>query len=208
MGPQGLAGPAGKDGATGPAGRDGTNGIDGAAGPAGKDGAAGPQGPAGPPGSGGSLATIQSLAGLPCTVAMCPGTTTFAFDPLTSAAQLTCVRFPGGNTLRIQGTQAVGTKLLFRGSIAFTSDVQGFGGPIEVTGGGKLPQPFDIPVGGLCTGQVVTVTVTLLGSSDPPLVLQGGSCAGAQFPAPSPGIETSRVMCVFTMDGNQALTIQ
>jgi hypothetical protein len=76
-GTPGPAGPQGPVGAQGPAGPQGNSGIQGPTGPKGDPGATGemgPQGPLGPPGpmgpqgaSGSGLASLDSLAGLPCT---------------------------------------------------------------------------------------------------------------------------------------------
>ena len=212
-GPAGPAGPGGKQGENGLDGKDGARGPEGPVGPAGndgargKDGATGPAGPPGPPGSGGgSLAAIDSLGGLPCTVAMCPGTTAFTFDPLTSLASLSCVRVPGNYTLHIQGTTSVGTKMRGAGDLLqFTSDVSGYGGTIPFRSQGQ-PAAFDLTTGNLCAGQTVAVTLTRFSSSDGgnPLLLQGGTCNQAAL---HPGAAFS-VTCVVTMNGDQTLTIQ
>ena len=57
-GPQGPAGPGGKEGPQGPAGPPGAQGPQG---PAGQPGAQGPQGPAGPPGPKGEPGSAQAL---------------------------------------------------------------------------------------------------------------------------------------------------
>lgn len=209
IGAAGPQGPAGKDGATGPAGPQGPQGV---AGKEGATGSMGPQGPSGPPGpqgpAGGGAISIAALAGLPCTVAMCPGVTSLAFDSLTSAAVFSCVRAPGPYTLRIQGSAAVATKL-GKSNLPFTSDIAGYSGelPIRGTGGGPASGPvaFDVPAAGLCVGQTVTVTLTTWRAV--PLVVTGGSCAAAILVSPTEA-EPVRVTCNFVMTGDQTLTIQ
>lgn len=176
----------------------------------------GPQGPAGPAGKDGAtgLATIQSLAGLPCTVAACPGTTVLSFDPLTSAVRLSCERAPGSLTLQIDGALSAATKMRQSPVFRFSSDVAGFEGDFAILNG-LTPVAFSESVGGLCIGQRVEVTVTRKeGDPRSPLVLQGGSCVAAElaYPASIPGqpkpSTTVSLTCRFIMDGNQTLTIQ
>jgi hypothetical protein len=193
-----------------------TIGAVGVAGPPGKEGpqgATGPQGPIGPQGIPGiaALSTIQSLAGLPCTVAACRGSTAVAFDPLTSGLALTCVRVPGNRTLNIQGGTGVGTKLPSRGDgLRYTSDVPGFAGPIAFRSDQNVPIAFEIPIGGLCDGQPVSITVTRSGDSiaTTPLDLVGGSCAPTPLWQSRYLANEYSATCTFTMNANQTLTIQ
>lgn len=219
-GRDGAVGPAGKDGAAGPAGRDGAAGPVGERGPIGPagapgrdgaDGTAGPVGPAGPAGSGAAIASIYSLGGLPCSVANCPGTTTpIAFDPLTSRAQFSCTRLPGTTTLRVTGGTDVGYVLRAGisgpNSLAFSSDVPGFAGPIVALSAGANVA-FDIPVTTLCAGQAVAVTVTRFNYGDYGISAYGGSCNGDGFTFIGTTANSS-VTCRFTMNGDQALDLR
>ena len=221
IGIQGLQGPPGAPGAPGPAGQAGAAGKDGAIGPQGPIGPAGPQGsqgpvgPQGPAGAGGSPLTIQSLAGLPCTVAMCPGTTAVAFDPVTSGLQVTCVRAPGNQTLRIQGAATVGAKLeSLKERLQFASNVPGFAGMFLISDPGG-PLTFDVSVNTLCPGQAVTVTLTrtvvetAIGKyPGGHLLLQGGSCFPTTLGSTATPGTASSATCTFTMNGDQTLTIQ
>ena len=226
-GPQGPAGkpgetgPQGKPGETGPQGKPGetgANGIDGAPGPRGemgsmgpegkegkegKEGAQGPAGPPGPPGTG-ALA-LSSMAGLPCTVAMCPGVIVGGFDPLTSMLKMSCLRTPGGtNTVTIQATTALAAKVQF-GTLNFTSDVADFGATLQTRGAGGVPLAVNESATGLCNGQVVTLTFTLATSTS--LLLNGGSCVSTPL-VRMPGQQSVSVSCIVTMNGHQTLTIE
>jgi hypothetical protein len=216
-GSQGLTGPSGPQGSTGVQGPQGVAGKDGATGPSGTDGATGPQGPQGPPGSGGSPFAIESLAGVPCTVAMCPGSTAAKFDPISSSLVLSCVTIPANNTLRIQGTLKVSQTIPGGEVLSFTSDVQGFAGeiPNRVQ---SSPVAFDVPANNLCSGRAVVVTVTRSRDESPfgiprpsssSLNLDGGSCVSAplDFSPAGKGNLSVSVTCNFTMNGNQTLTI-
>ena len=213
QGPQGAQGPAGSPGKEGPAG---PAGKDGAAGSPGKEGPQGPVGPAGPEGKAGAgLSTIQSLADLPCTVAACAGTTAVTFDPLTSGLRLSCVRISGNMTLFIEGSTSVKAKLPGKtDSLKFTTDVAGFEGEFDL-GRTNVPLGFDVSQGGMCTGQLVSVTLTrtggLVGAAGAILV-NGGSCVAAILDAsPFPGgtlAAPASLTCTFTMKANQTLTIQ
>jgi Collagen triple helix repeat (20 copies) len=215
MGPQGPVGPQGATGPVGPTGKEGPAGAPGKDGASGLPGKDGPQGPAGPAGKDGAtgLATIQSLAGLPCTVAACPGTTALSFDPLTSAARFSCERVPGSLTFRIEGALSAATKMRSSDGFSFSSDIAGFEGDFAIRSG-LTSIAFSESVGGLCIGQRVEVTVTRSGG-DPhsPLVLQGGTCVAASLAYPElipgqPRTGTASLTCRFIMDGNQTLTIQ
>jgi collagen triple helix repeat protein len=67
-GPQGPKGDPGTPGPPGPQGAKGDPGATGAVGPAGPQGVQGVRGPAGPQGPPGLLASLDGLAGLPCTL--------------------------------------------------------------------------------------------------------------------------------------------
>lgn len=170
-------------------------------------------GPEGKAGAG--LSTIQSLAGLACTVAACPGTTALEFDPLTSGLRLSCVRVPGGTTLLIEGSDTVRAKLPDKAAhLQFTSDVAGFEGEFDL---GRLNAPlgFHASQGGMCKGQLVSVTLTRtsgLAGAGGALLVNGGSCVAATLASsPAPGetlVPPASLTCNFTMNANQTLTIQ
>ena len=219
QGPQGAQGPAGAPGKEGPAGKDGLNGLPGKDGSQGPQGPVGPQGPIGPQGIPGaaSLGNIQSLAGLPCTVAACPGTTALSFDPLTSGLRATCVRAPGSRTLRIQGADTVGFK--FRTSddvLTYSSDIAGFQGAFPMLNG-FTPVAFEVSVGSLCEGQLVELTIYRFNGTAGPggaLQVNGGTCSPATLekPLPIPGapkVTTGySLTCRITMNGDQVVTLQ
>ncbi len=149
---------------------------------------------------------------------MCPGSTAVAFDPVTSGLQLTCVRAPGNQTLRIEGMPTVGPKLRSPPLIErlqFTSDVPGFAGVFSTSDGQGGPIAFDVSVNTLCPGQPVRVTLTrtVVGTGigkypGGPLLLQGGSCIPATLGGSAELGVASSVTCTFTMNGDQTLTIQ
>jgi len=216
-GPAGAAGPAGRDGqpgATGPIGPAGPQGPQGVPGPAGSAGAAGrdgqdgaagaqgPEGPAGPPGA----SLYQSLAGQACVVSACPGTTAISFDPKTTDLRVSCVKIPGTNRLAIQGTQGAAQRAnyIYGGTLAFSSDIQGFDGQFDTR------TAFSASVGGLCTGQRVSVTLTLHYAAGA-LIVNGGTCHNVSlmnvyYTAYLP-YQTAKVTCDFIMNGNQTLSI-
>ena len=222
QGPQGLQGPAGFPGKEGPAGKDGLMGLpgkDGLPGPQGPEGPQGPQGPIGPPGvpGVGTVGSIQSLAGLPCTVAACPGSTTVAFDPLTSRMALTCARVAGVRTLSIQGSATVAAKLPAKADLlSFSSDVAGFAGRLHnEKGPDAMFLPFEVSTGGLCSGQLVSVTLTRVGGvggTAGALLVNGGSCVSASLALiPISLLEPvtqASITCDFVMGSDQTLTIQ
>lgn len=225
IGAAGPQGPAGKPGEIGPPGRDGepgargkdgepgargkdgepgTPGTDGAAGKNGEQGVAGPPGPPGAPGA--SSISLSSMAGLPCTVAMCPGVIVGGFDPITSALKMSCQRAPGSNTLRIRGSTTASSKFQM-GALMFSSDVKDFGGIFRNRAIGNAPLAFEESTTGLCNGQVVSVTFSLDGvpASGVPL-LQGGSCVST--PLVRIPNQTVSATCIITMNGDQTLTVE
>lgn len=211
IGAAGPQGPAGKDGATGPSGPQGPQGV------AGKEGATGPMGPqglrgkdgepgvAGPPGPQGvpgtSALSLSTMAGQPCTVAMCPGVIVGGFDPLTSMLKMSCVRPPGTNTLSIKANAAASSKLSFS-TLYFTSDVPDFTGQLRTSASSGL---LNRSTTGLCNGQVVTLTFTLASSIS--LLLNGGTCVSTPL-AKMPGQPEPTVTCIVTMNGDQSLNIE
>jgi hypothetical protein len=89
-GPQGERGAAGPAGPPGARGEQGIRGESGPQGPAGAAGPAGPQGPAGPKGDpGDGLASLDELAGIPCTVSGQSGAVSIRFDAHNDAT-ITC----------------------------------------------------------------------------------------------------------------------
>jgi hypothetical protein len=154
IGPQGSAGPVGPPGATGPAGQQGPAGANGPAGPEGPQGLmgfAGTQGPQGPPGpAGSSLASFDSLAGLPCTRNSQAGMITITYSA-TGDAALNCALGGTGQTLASISTRA--------------STVPGQIGLVVNT---TAPVPQDLNVVLTSAGQVLT-------SVPPSVVIPAGS---------------------------------
>ncbi|HEY7003308.1 MAG TPA: lamin tail domain-containing protein [Gaiellaceae bacterium] len=92
---KGRAGAAGPKGPAGPAGAKGDTG------------APGPAGPQGPPGSG--IASFDSLAGIPCTIAGQVGTISIAYDA-SGLAQIQCVAGSAGESNVLVNEFSVGVE--------------------------------------------------------------------------------------------------
>jgi hypothetical protein len=91
--------------------------------------------------------------------------------------------------------------------LRYTSDVPDFAGEFVTRDAQHNLIGFDIPANNLCSGQLVSVTVTRSGVNMVPIQVQGGSCTPAQLLQPI-GAGQYSATCNFTMNGNATLTIQ
>jgi hypothetical protein len=158
----------------------------------------------GPAGPGGTFASIDSLAGLPCNVAntgrACRGTTNVTFDPQTNQLSLTC--------------RPTATPPIFTAYV--TTSLLSPGQQLSIDGVVSTPNLFPTQYGPnqsgfdlefLCEGTVFVLTFTLVHDATVTaprnMGVFGGSCPFDTVVASN----GPSVSCTITMNGNQTLRI-
>jgi hypothetical protein len=206
-GAPGAAGPAGRDGAAGPQGPAGPIGPQGVQGIAGPVGPAGPQGIAGPAGTnagaGGSLPSLDTLAGLPCNLSntgrACRGTSTLEYEPFTHQMSLFCrpTQPPFVFTASVSmPTLAAGQVLTIDGLVITPNFF-----PLRY-----LPGQSGFDFEEICPGTEFTWTITLVhdAATTAPrdVEVTGGNCTFTRVVSNGPSVR-----CTVVMNSNQQMFV-